>query len=158
MPSYLQKTAKQTSYCKKKAKVTNLQNELQQLIVQAKSDYETRLVFNYAHTDSNKIFQYISSIKGRETYPVNMTYNSNCVSSDSDKYLITIFILYSPLLQMTHQQLILTTNQAHPPQMKFTSPILMSLTCLQLLMIAKHVVLTNTVPKYSSTVPYHYFK
>jgi len=55
------------------------------MISEAKTDYETRLALNYAHTNSNKIFQYISSIKGRENFPVNMTYNDDYTSSDSDK-------------------------------------------------------------------------
>ena len=68
---------------RKKSQVTNLQNETQQLIAQAKTDCETRFVLSYAHTNSNKILRCISSIKGRENYPVNMTFNSNnCVSSD----------------------------------------------------------------------------
>jgi len=41
---------------RKRLKVTNLRNELQQMISEAKTDYETRLALNYAHTNSNKIF------------------------------------------------------------------------------------------------------
>ena len=47
----------------------SLQNKLQQMITEAKADYETNLALSYAHMNSNKIFQYIFSIKGQENVP-----------------------------------------------------------------------------------------
>ena len=55
-----------------KLKVTKLQDELQLLIAEAKSEYESNLA--YAHSNSNKIFQYISSIRGHDCYPTQMFY------------------------------------------------------------------------------------
>ena len=44
----------------KKLKVTSLQNEIQHMVAEAKSTYESKLVLDYAST---KIFKHISSIK-----------------------------------------------------------------------------------------------
>jgi len=64
MSVHPEKTACKVPHPSKKLKVANLQQELQVMIAQAKSDYEFKLTLNYAHTNSSKIFQYISSIKG----------------------------------------------------------------------------------------------
>ena len=68
-----------------KLKVANLQSELQRMIAEAKSDYESRLALNYAHTNNNKIFEYISNIKGREHFPTKMSYNDDHAFTDPDK-------------------------------------------------------------------------
>ena len=66
----------------KRLKVANLQSELQLMIAEAKSDYESSLASNYAHMNNNKFFQYISSIKGRESFPAKMCYNDEYASTD----------------------------------------------------------------------------
>jgi len=66
-------------------KVTNLQTDLQLTISKAKSDFESNLALNYANSNNNKIFQYISSIKGRENFPAEMCYNDESASTDSHK-------------------------------------------------------------------------
>jgi len=48
------------------SKRTVLQRELQQMIARAKSDYKTNLALTYAHSNTNRIFQYISSIKDQD--------------------------------------------------------------------------------------------
>ena len=68
-----------------KLKVANLQCELQRMIAEAKSDYESRLALNYAHTNNNKIFEYISNIKGREHFPTKISYNDDHAFTDPDK-------------------------------------------------------------------------
>ena len=55
--------------------VTNLLEELQSMIAEAKSKYESNLALTYAHTNNNKIFQYISSIKGHDRHPNLIFYN-----------------------------------------------------------------------------------
>jgi len=60
---------------RKRLKVFSLQNDLQLSTAKAKSDYESNLALNYTHTNNNKIFQYIFSIKGRENFPAKMHYN-----------------------------------------------------------------------------------
>ena len=65
-----------------KVKPTNLQEEVQLMIVEAKLQYESNLALAYAHS---KIFQYISSIKGHDRYPTSMFYNEKQATSDSDK-------------------------------------------------------------------------
>ena len=66
-------------------KVTNLQEELQSMIAEAKSEFESNLALTYAHTNNNKIFQYISSIKGHDRHPNQMFYNKKKASTDSEK-------------------------------------------------------------------------
>jgi len=68
-----------------KCKVDDLQRELQQKINDAKHDYESNLALNYAHSNSNKIFQYISSIKGRENFPAKMYYIDKSASTELGK-------------------------------------------------------------------------
>ena len=47
-----------------KQKIDNIESQLQQSMAQAKVDYEFHLVLNFAHSHNNKIFQYVSSIRG----------------------------------------------------------------------------------------------
>ena len=70
---------------RKRLIVTNLQTKLQLTISKAKSDFESNLALNYAHSNNNKIFQYISSIKGREHFPAKMCYNDEFASTDLQK-------------------------------------------------------------------------
>ena len=55
------------------------------MIAEAKSDYESRLALNYAHTNNNKIFEYISNIKGREHFLTKISYNDDHAFTDPDK-------------------------------------------------------------------------
>ena len=66
-------------------KVASLQEELQSMIAEAKSEFESNLVLTYAHTNSNKIFQYISSIKGHDRLPNQMFHNNKQALTDSGK-------------------------------------------------------------------------
>ena len=66
-------------------KATNLQEELQSMIAEAKSEFESNLALTYAHTNNNKIFQYISNIKGHDRHPNQMFYNNKKASTDSEK-------------------------------------------------------------------------
>jgi len=47
-----------------KQKIRSTESELQGIMAQAKSDYESQLVLNFAHSHNKKIFQYISNIRG----------------------------------------------------------------------------------------------
>ena len=77
-------------------KVTNLQEELQSTIAEAKSEYESNLALTYAHTNNNKIFQYISSIKGHDCHLSLMFYNDKQAgSTDSEKALLFNNYFYS---------------------------------------------------------------
>ena len=68
------------------------------MIAQAKSDYESKLTLNYAHTNSSKTFQYISSIKGRKHFPVQMSYNNDHASTDLQKAQLFNNYFYSVFL------------------------------------------------------------
>jgi len=65
------------------------------MIARAKSDYETNLAQTYAHSNNNQIFQYISSIKDQDHYPIKMFYNDKPASTDSDKAQIFNEYFYS---------------------------------------------------------------
>ena len=63
-------------------------------MVQAKSDNESQLVLNFAHSH-NKIFQYISSIRGQTNVPTQMFHNSYQASSDQEKVQLFKTYFYS---------------------------------------------------------------
>ena len=75
------------------------------MISDAKHDYESNLALNYAHNNNNKIFKYMSSIKGRENFPAKMYYTNDSASTDEgkaqlfNKYFYTQFF---PQLQAHH--------------------------------------------------------
>ena len=54
-------------------------------MTQAKSDYESQLVLKFAHSHNNKIFQYISSIRGQGNIPTQMSHNSCQASNNQEK-------------------------------------------------------------------------
>ena len=54
-------------------------------MAQAKSDYESQLVLNFAHSHNNKIYQYISSIRGQANLPTQMFLKSFKVSNNQEK-------------------------------------------------------------------------
>ena len=54
-------------------------------MAQAKSDYESHLILNFAHSHNNKIFQYISGIKGQANFPTQMFHNSSLASNNQEK-------------------------------------------------------------------------
>ena len=64
-----------------------MEHDLQVLMNEAKSSYESKLILSYAHSHSYKIFQYISSIKDKcqSNFPTVMTHNNLSASSDLDK-------------------------------------------------------------------------
>ena len=72
------------------------------MIAEAKSDYESSLASNYAHMNNNKIFQFISSIKGRESFPAKMCYNDEYASTDLDKAQLFNKYLYSVFSSSTN--------------------------------------------------------
>ena len=52
-----------------------------------KFDYESNLIFKFAHTHHNKIYmtQYISNIKGPDNFPTQMFYNNQQACNDQEK-------------------------------------------------------------------------
>ena len=68
-----------------KQKIDNIESELQQSMAQAKSDYESHLILNFAHSHNNKIFQYISGIRGQANFPTQMFHNSSLASNNQEK-------------------------------------------------------------------------
>ena len=79
-----------TEQTKQKINNSESDHELQRTMVQAKSDYESQLVLNFAHSHNNKIFQYISSIRGQANLPTQMFLKSFKVSNNQQKAQLAI--------------------------------------------------------------------
>ena len=100
------------------------------MIAEAKSDYESRLALDYAHTNNNKIFEYISNIKGCEHFPTKISYNDDHAFTDPDKaqlfnkYFYSVFTTSSSILYKR-----IKYNLALLCYMKFSSLNLMFLPC-----------------------------
>ena len=45
----------------------------------------SNLIFNFAHTHNNKIYQYISNIKGHDNFPTQMFHNDQQACNDQEK-------------------------------------------------------------------------
>ena len=68
-----------------KSKVDKTAIELQVAMTKAKSDYESNLILKFAHIHHNKIYQYISNIKGQDNFPTQMFYNNQHTCNDQEK-------------------------------------------------------------------------
>ena len=79
------RTIKRQQDILRKLKVTSLQNEIQHMVAEAKSTYESKLVLDYASTYNSKILKHISSIKKRDDFPSKMCYNDEFAVNDSEK-------------------------------------------------------------------------
>ena len=82
-----------------KLKVDKTVIELQLAMTEAKYNYESNLIFKIAHTHHNKIYQYISNIKGQDNFSTQMFYNNQhaCTNQEKPNYLTTTFTQYFPL-------------------------------------------------------------
>ena len=54
-------------------------------MISAKSSYEEQLVFDYAYSNSNKIFVYVQSLTNHSVIPPNVHFNDQYASSDTDR-------------------------------------------------------------------------
>ena len=110
------------------------------MIAGAKSDFESCLALNYVHTNNNKIFHYISSIKGHDNFPAKMCYNDECASTDinkaqlSNRYFYSVFSLSHAPISVPESQ---PSNQIFN-DIQFTNADVFE---LHLLMSAKHAAL-----------------
>ena len=88
----------------KQLKVIDLPRELQRMISDAKHDYESNFTLNYARNNNNKIFKYMSSVKGRENFPAEMFYimTRHPLTRVRLNYLIIIFTQFFLQLQALH--------------------------------------------------------
>lgn len=81
----LRKTHRKHPTLSNHSKLTAAESILQNLITQAKSDYEDHLVTSFANNNSNKIYSYIRSITNQNTIPPSMHLDSTSVHTDSEK-------------------------------------------------------------------------
>ena len=80
-----------------KSKLTTAEAHLQLRMSNAKMDYESALINNFAFSNNSKIFNYVSSLSKNNQSPTAMYYNGHC-SSDSfekaqmfNKYFYSVF-------------------------------------------------------------------
>ena len=78
-----------------KVKLNNLQMELQSVITEAKSEYESNLALAYVHSNNSRIFQYISNIKGNNRYPTPILSKHQLIQTKLS-YSTNTFIQYTP--------------------------------------------------------------
>ena len=75
-----------------KLKLQAEEDNLQALIVEAKSDYESKLINNYASSNNNLIYKYISSLTKSDGLPQQMYLGTDTATCDQDK--ATLFNSY----------------------------------------------------------------
>lgn len=86
-----------------KNKLANAELSLQKDMADAKTTFESSLVYNFAATNNNKIFKYISSITKSSSMPATMHYNDTSESSDSgtaqlfNHYFFSVYSKSRPL-------------------------------------------------------------
>ena len=139
---------------KTKHKINNLESELQCLTAQAKSDYESQLILNFAHSHNNKIFWYTSSIRGQINLPSEMFHNSCEASTDQEKAQLFNTYFYSVFSTNSNipQSVLLTYTTA---TMLHNVEIIES-EVLTILNSTKQLESITLVLKCLGTVHYHY--
>ena len=86
-------------------------------MTEAKSDYESNVVLKFANTYHNKIYQYISNIKGQDNFPTQMFYNNQHACNDQEKAQLFNNYFYSAFSTDT------TTPINEPPMSTSTSTL-----------------------------------
>ena len=90
-------TKKPTAFSK--SKLNAAEHELQQLMIQAKANYEYKLIATHSYSNNNKVFQYISNLKGYSNLPEEMCYGELKAANDIDKANLFNKYFYSVFLQ-----------------------------------------------------------
>ena len=65
-----------------KKKLTVAENSLQQTMSKAKLEFESSLINDFAFSNNNRIFKYISSFSKSDLIPASMYYNDKCCSDN----------------------------------------------------------------------------
>ena len=66
-------------------------------MAEAKSDYESNLIFNFVHTHHNKIYQYLSNIKGQDNFHTQMFYINQHAKRKPNYLIITLLSIFHQL-------------------------------------------------------------
>ena len=75
---------------------------LQDKITSAKKRYETHLIKTLAYSNSSKVFKYINSITGNDTFPSNITFESSTATSDYGKATLFNDYFFSVFTQSSY--------------------------------------------------------
>lgn len=65
--------------------LASLESQLQENISASRTNYESRLVHDYSHSNSSRIFRYIKSFLKHDLFPPMMFFNEEVASSDQHK-------------------------------------------------------------------------
>ena len=68
-------------------------------MIQAKANYEYKLIATHSYSNNNKVFQYISNLKGYSNLPEEMYYGELKAANDIDKANLFNKYFYSVFLQ-----------------------------------------------------------
>ena len=68
-------------------------------MIQAKANYEHKLIATHSYSNNNKVFQYISNLKGYSNLPEEMCYGELKAANDADKANLFNKYFYSVFLQ-----------------------------------------------------------
>ena len=97
-----------------KIKLDTVEHELQQLMIQEKANYENKLINSHAYSNSNKIFRYISNLKGHSNLPAEMCYGELKATNNIDKANLFNQYFYSVFLQDQGNDYTCPPNYDHP--------------------------------------------
>ena len=123
-------------------------SELQYAMAEAKSDYESKLISDYAYTHNNKIYQYISSLKGQDNFPIQMFHNNQQACKDHEKAQLFNNYFYSVFSSDTStpvSESVLSTTTSTLQAIEFTESEI--LTILNSLDVNKSPGIDNISPK-----------
>ena len=136
-----------------KIKLDTAEHELQQLMIQEKANYENKLINSHAYSNSNKIFRYISNLKGHSNLPAHLENLRLPITLIRLIYLTNTFTLYfyKTKAMITHVLLTMITLYM---TLKYLSWRYM--TSYQLLISQKQPVLMASVLEFCGTVPHLY--
>ena len=66
-------------------RLVTMEAHLQEDILTSKSDFEAKLVYDFSHSKSSKIFSYIKSISKQDSFPPTMSLENMVASTDQSK-------------------------------------------------------------------------
>ena len=83
------------------SKLQNLEKQLQNKLMLAKTTYEKNLIDTFSKVNSSKIYKYIHSLTNHGTIPPTVTFDSSTVALDGDKASMFIpLCFYAQFIQL----------------------------------------------------------
>ena len=101
----------------KKIKLEAAENNLQYLMSESKSHYETSLIQQFSASNNTRIYQYISSLKKQSTLPGTMSFNSSTANNDTDKaelFNTYFYSVFTPPTDVLSSSGTIYNNQLQP--------------------------------------------